>query len=461
MADFRGRFQMQASVGRASGGAGVTPVSAALASKAEAADSWALAALPRVTGGTPARPQTLRKTYLSRLPPCPVFRPRSALPSRAGSSSTASRRRRTSRNSSRFLRRRRLRARAMYHDRAMVDEAKLRAHLEDYERFFQRRTDKFVCPITLRECEKSDLIDGHILNARFANTSTRTVIQYADVDHFYGSVVEADFIKFVNMTDGSIGSLLALTDGVKVQFENGTEVDAFLAHGAAMNSALERYAPLEYEVAGERIVAFPRVDRSDPRLQGITTLQLSGALLPLTWVAALMKAAFLTNFAMHGYRILTFAFGENIRSVLAGFFNKRGKRMDIPAHFRHFRNAATVAGIGAELQRLVSNYQSVDVNILDDRIAFLHQVGTDRKFLFASTYVFKVNRSTFAITLPEAMDGADAGRVWNLYQRLLSGEEIQSYAIHQARFDVDHWKVETKATAVHHDYTGAQLEATS
>src|SRR2546427_12424424 len=71
--------------------------------------------------------------------------------------------------------------------------------IADYNRVNpDRKLNTFVCPITLRKCQPQELIDGHILPQAIVRASRRTIIQYGDVDHFYGTRVEASFVRYLN-----------------------------------------------------------------------------------------------------------------------------------------------------------------------------------------------------------------------------------------------------------------------
>lgn len=53
--------------------------------------------------------------------------------------------------------------------------------------------ENFYCPIQLKETDE-DLCDGHVISRGFGN-SNQTIIQVGNVDHFFGSTVEAKFIS--------------------------------------------------------------------------------------------------------------------------------------------------------------------------------------------------------------------------------------------------------------------------
>ena len=89
-----------------------------------------------------------------------------------------------------------------------VSKEKLLAHLDDYFRVTDRKTDQFVCPITLRECNEHELIEGHILNEALKKASRRRIIQFGEIDHFYGTRFESGLVRFLNLGHESELNLL-------------------------------------------------------------------------------------------------------------------------------------------------------------------------------------------------------------------------------------------------------------
>ena len=113
------------------------------------------------------------------------------------------------------------------YDRRMLDAARLIPYLENYAEVFGSRKQRFICPITLRELDSSDLIEGHILNAAFNKASRRTVVQAADVDRFYGTRVEGGLVRHFNSKDLTTADLIRMHTDFQVCFHDGTEARAF------------------------------------------------------------------------------------------------------------------------------------------------------------------------------------------------------------------------------------------
>src|ERR1035437_8632179 len=71
---------------------------------------------------------------------------------------------------------------------------KLAALRSDYEAHMGRPFSHFFCPILFRD-EAVDLCRAHIVNDAFPGSARSWTIQRKDVDNFYGSAFESDFVN--------------------------------------------------------------------------------------------------------------------------------------------------------------------------------------------------------------------------------------------------------------------------
>src|SRR4051812_35458659 len=88
---------------------------------------------------------------------------------------------------------------------AMYTQQQVQPHLDEYKAVMGIETTKFVCPLTLRECELGEIIDGHICPDVLDYAYNQTVPVFGQADHWYGSRLEEPFIKFIKM--GTISGL--------------------------------------------------------------------------------------------------------------------------------------------------------------------------------------------------------------------------------------------------------------
>jgi hypothetical protein len=72
-------------------------------------------------------------------------------------------------------------------------EEKLKSLRADYEAKEGRAFAHFFCPVLFRD-EPAELCRGHIINKAFPNTSRAWTVQRKDVDNFFGTNFEADFV---------------------------------------------------------------------------------------------------------------------------------------------------------------------------------------------------------------------------------------------------------------------------
>lgn len=332
----------------------------------------------------------------------------------------------------------------------MIDPNVLKSHLEDYGKVFGRRTDRFVCPITLRECEDSELINGHILNRKLRSASRRRVLQYSQLDHFYGTRVEPQLVEHLNMKELSAAELVRASDNLVVAFEDGTTAKAFAAQGKRGAAARRKYPSAELLIDGTPVEVFVVVDAGDSRLGGTVGLSGSGSMYPSHWVAAMLKASFLTMFDMYGYRTVDNALGEIIRLTLSRYFRDRASRARTTEYFHDFRNSIKILGRGSSPRDLWVDYRPIGFDSLSDRFILLHYKGAHQQLLFAATCIFRINDITVTATVPQSLDASDSVVAWKLYQQLMENERSVDQGVYVAQFKDTHWGIAKTPLRVHY-----------
>lgn len=65
----------------------------------------------------------------------------------------------------------------------------------------------FYCPILFRD-EDTPLCEAHIINQAFNDSARTTTVQRADVDSFYGSRFESDFLDVQNYKERSMAEIV-------------------------------------------------------------------------------------------------------------------------------------------------------------------------------------------------------------------------------------------------------------
>lgn len=324
----------------------------------------------------------------------------------------------------------------------MIDPSVLKSHIDDFNEVFGRKCDRFVCPITMHECEESELINGHILNKKLNNASRRKVIQYDKVDHFYGTRVEPELVRHLNAKEMSKADIIRTFKNLQITFDDNTTAEAFVTSNAA-KAAQCKYPSIDFDVEDESICVFVKVDSDDPRLGSHAELRGLMPAFPSHWAAGMLKASLLTMFDMIGYRMILDPFGGSLRITLKNYFEENATRDDAATHFRDFDNSVKLLGKGRSPSDLRTNYMPVEFDSLEDHMVLLHYAGTDQRLMFAATCLFKVNESTVTSTIPQKRSDNDVAVAWELYQKLLANDKPFDHGIYRAQFKNNQWEVET------------------
>jgi hypothetical protein len=88
-------------------------------------------------------------------------------------------------------------------------EAKLRELRAQFEEVTGKTFSHFYCPVLLRD-EDVELYKAHIVNEAFSSVGRHWTVQRADVDGFYGSFFESDFVDIQHQ--GQITAARSMVD---------------------------------------------------------------------------------------------------------------------------------------------------------------------------------------------------------------------------------------------------------
>jgi hypothetical protein len=228
---------------------------------------------------------------------------------------------------------------------------RLEALRADFERVTGAPFSHFVCPITFRD-DDVPLCRAHIVNAAFPRSSRRRTIQRKDVDEFFGSIFEADFLGIL-YSEGLTPDQVLLSRELSRQFRprivlDGRTVEYFHNNGvvpAGFTKAI---------IEGRRKTASIALKMSPPeivgRLTGNWQIRVDKDMRLATLVAAL-KAAHLTLFDMLGYRYALCAGGHFLGHEVLGSFFLANAGQDKAAilgnavdHFRQFGHMVRPVG---------------------------------------------------------------------------------------------------------------------
>lgn len=198
---------------------------------------------------------------------------------------------------------------------------KLRA---DYAKINGHSFTHFYCPILFKD-EDVPLGKAHIINTAFPNSSRAWTVQRSDVDNFYGSIFESDFIAIKyhneNLSPGKViaDKKLSKTFYPKILVDN-KPVDHFVLQG----NIPEQFTPIELQSDGRSVLLGLKMRPEDVFAsvgQKWDIEIFKDVRIPA--LVSLIKAAHLTLFEMLGYRYAFFPGGYFIgRHILGEFFSQ-------------------------------------------------------------------------------------------------------------------------------------------
>ena len=125
--------------------------------------------------------------------------------------------------------------------------ARLRA---DYSQLRGFPFSYFYCPILFKD-EDVPLCEGHIVNLAFPDTARNWVVQRQDVDNFYGSIFESDFVA-LRYKGGQIAGNAIIDNELSKKFEpkillDDKPVEYYVARGEVP----KQFTRLEFDNEGK------------------------------------------------------------------------------------------------------------------------------------------------------------------------------------------------------------------
>jgi len=305
----------------------------------------------------------------------------------------------------------------------------LRRSVEYYRGSFIREGGRsfehFYCPI-LRRDEPTELCKGHVIPDAFGNSGI-WVPQRADVDNFYGSVVEADFMA-------------AVRDRERDPIELWLDRDASRKHRPKLEiggEQLEHYFSRDKPPGGSGRIGGHLVAEDGSLLTELVLkidseklAEMDGKLMDIVVdrdyrgaaIASALKAAHLTMFRIFEYEYVFSAAGLFLGDILREFFEaNRGKPQSelttiVGDYFRPFERISSVLQqSGERLESTVTNNE------------FLCCVGASGP-VFAVGVVIRAGTDTLCVFLP-----AGDGKTINTYFSFMN-ERPASVMIRTQRF---------------------------
>jgi hypothetical protein len=204
------------------------------------------------------------------------------------------------------------------------------------------RFEHFYCPILLKD-EAVPLCQAHLVNKAFSGASNRWTVQRADVDNFFGSFFEADFVE-LRHSDAPVQTALANGySGIlkpRITYKK-QKVDFYRPRGKVPP---QHSQILIGEQKGVKLALkiHPNALASTAEQDWEISLESD---LRLAALVSVLKSAHLTLFDMLGYQYALSAGGAFLgHTILGSFFTancntpKRQVLVNAQAHFTEFAN---------------------------------------------------------------------------------------------------------------------------
>jgi hypothetical protein len=199
-------------------------------------------------------------------------------------------------------------------------DSELKRLKDDFTEATGRPFDHFFCPILFRD-EKAKLCRAHIINEAFDNSARDCTVQRSDVDSFYGSRFEADFVDTANYKKLSLAGILtnsamAKRFNAKVLLD-GQPVDYFYAKGELPKN----FTRVQVGNMDPSLPFGLKMHRSDviSAASGNWEIEVSRDV-TLQMLVSTIKAAHLSLFKMLGYRYVFTTSGYFVGRLLLGEF---------------------------------------------------------------------------------------------------------------------------------------------
>jgi hypothetical protein len=213
-------------------------------------------------------------------------------------------------------------------------QAKLEKLKINYSQVKGQPFSHFFCPILFRD-ENVPLCKAHIVNEAFLNSARAWTIQRKDVDSFYGSTVEAEFLatQYNDHTHSNIFVDKKLSKLFKPQIlVDGNPIDFFIADGQVP----KQFTRLELNNDGQIIKLGIKMSNEDFLAAKDKNWEMSISKdVRMSALVSLIKAAHLTMFEMLGYQYALTAGSHFVGWNILGKFFIQNQNKSKPNIFKN------------------------------------------------------------------------------------------------------------------------------
>lgn len=201
--------------------------------------------------------------------------------------------------------------------------------------------EHFFCPVLFRD-DDVPLSRAHIVNLAFPNSTRLWTIQRTDVDNFFGSIVESDFVDLQHRDTG-IAAKSLVDPHLRRRFKprillEGTPIEYF---NPTTGPIPEQFTGIQLELEGQKMRLGLKISPAQMESHTSANWQIEVAKdARIQSVVAVIKAAYLTLFEMCGYSYALSPAGAIVGHLLGSFFLRNIERKkieilrDAVLHFR-------------------------------------------------------------------------------------------------------------------------------
>ena len=183
----------------------------------------------------------------------------------------------------------------------------------------------FVCPITLQDRPGEELCKGHVLNQSLVKASRAKVIQYKDVDNYFGESIEPHLVKWLNLPIAKPEDFIKMAKTLTITGPDGEKIETFWANNAARVKfqQIDLYRPDGSTFASPFLKNVKLPPKKYKQMEIVWNVTLSNASI----LGSLLKAGYLAMFRMIGYSWVLNPAGDKVRRALLAFLNEKDKKL--------------------------------------------------------------------------------------------------------------------------------------
>jgi hypothetical protein len=315
-------------------------------------------------------------------------------------------------------------------------QTKLEKLGEDYNRTRGRQFTYFFCPILFKD-DDVPLCKAHLVNRAFADSSRGWTVQRKDVDNFYGSTFEADFVAIQYHENRNLGNTIIdkkLSRSLNPKFlVDGEPVEFYITD----TDIPKHFTRVEFDNDGEITQLGLKISPEDMLAATKKNWEIAISKdIRIPALVSLIKAAHLTLFELLGYSYALSAGGHFVgRQILGEFFLRNHEKAkpevleDALPFFREF------AHMVRPVQSSAINFQGT---ITDNLLLICKGSNTPP---WAFIIFIKTSQSLHAVMIP-IFEQPDAVAQFIRFQQ----DDNDSIEVVLSQFDHDHWKIDKKST---------------